>query len=158
MKNWSTKRDAERGVALITVLLLLSLLMALVMGISLTSISEAGVTNTYSNHTKAFQAAEAGLNHSLSLVRNYTNGLAGSPDLTNLLAKRGTVSTNYLVGNNPFTDPSYFSPGALMLTNVLDGAGNVLLNHSGNPVGCQFVDASGTAISGAYYSVHVIDD
>jgi hypothetical protein len=147
------------------VLLILSLLLALVMGISLTSISEAGVTNTYANQTRAFQAAEAGLHHSLSLVKNFTNGAAGHPDFTKLMALRvspaptaaGEPCTNYLVGNNPFTDASYFSPGSTMISDALSG-GTPILNSAGNPIGHQLVDASGAVVPGAYYSVHVIDD
>jgi hypothetical protein len=151
------------------VLLILALLMALVMGISLTSISEAGVSNTYSNHTKAFQAAEAGLNHSLALVRNFTNTAdGGDPNFTKLLQKRvsppptapGALSTNYLIGNNPFTDSASadFASGSEMISDAIDSGGNVLLNYAGYPLGHQFIDASGNPVPGAYYSVHVIDD
>src|SRR5258708_7777276 len=109
-------RESERGAALIVSLLMLALMLALAMGMSMTSISELGVTNTYANQAQAFQAAEAGLFHGVSLVRNFTNGAAGNPNFTNLLGKRGAVSTNYLAGNNPFTDSTLFAPGAVMIT------------------------------------------
>jgi Tfp pilus assembly protein PilX len=147
----------ERGTALVVALLALALMMTLVMGMSLTAISELGVTNTYANQTQAFEAAEAGLYHAVNLVRNFTNG-GSSPTFTNLLAQRGTVSTNYLLGNNPFTDATKFATGCTMITNAVDGSGNPLLNGSGNPLGHQFYDANGNAIAGAYYSVHMVDD
>src|SRR5689334_24911174 len=100
----------ERGAALLVALLALALMMTLVMGMSLTAISEMGVTNTYANQTQAFQAAEAGLYHAVNLVRNFTNG-GNSPNFTNLLAQRGTVNTNYLRGNNPFTNSAKFATG-----------------------------------------------
>src|ERR1044071_550718 len=92
--------NGERGAALVMVLLTLALMLALTMGISLTSVSELGVSNNYTNQTKAFQAAEAGIHHSISLVKNFTNGSSGDPNFTKLLALRGTVNSNYLLGNN----------------------------------------------------------
>ena len=147
----------ERGTALIVALLSLALMMTLVMGMSLTAISEMGVTNTYANQTQAFQAAEAGLYHALNLVRNYTNG-GSSPNFTNLMALRSTVNTNYLQGNNPFTDSSKFASGCEMITDAVAADGTTILNGSGVPVGHQMRDASGNPIPGAYYSVHLIDD
>src|SRR4051794_20726646 len=136
------QKASERGAALVISLLALALMMTLVMGMSLTAISEMGVTNTYANQTQAFQAAEAGLYHALNLVRNYTNG-GSEPTFTNLLAQRGTVSTNYLLGNNPFTDATKYNSGCALITNALDGSGNPILNGAGNPVGQQFYDANG---------------
>ena len=68
--NTMTANKDERGAALVIALLTLALLLALSMGISLTAISELGVSSTYSSQTQALQAAEAGLNHAASLVSN----------------------------------------------------------------------------------------
>jgi type IV pilus assembly PilX-like protein len=149
--------NSERGTALVMVMLIMALMLTLTMGISLTSISEMGVSNTYTNQTKAFQAAEAGLYHAITLVRNFTNGGA-DPNFTTLLAQRGTLSANYLTGNNPFTDSTKFASGSLMIDNAVDGSGQPLLNGSGNPLGHQLRNASGNPVFGAYYSIHVIDD
>ena len=62
---------SEAGVALISTILIMALLLVLALGISLTSVSELGVSTAYSNQTRAFQAAEAGLSHSASLVSNF---------------------------------------------------------------------------------------
>src|SRR5690349_4195452 len=152
-----TPSPGERGAALVVSLLALALMMILVMGMSMTAISELGVTNTYANQTQAFQAAEAGLYHAVNLVRNFTNG-GSNPNFTNLLALRGTVSTNYLLGNNPFTDPSKFAAGCEMITDAVGSGGTPLLNGNGVAVGHQLRDASGNPVPGAYYSVHLIDD
>jgi Tfp pilus assembly protein PilX len=147
----------ERGTALVVALLALALMMTLVMGMSLTAISEMGVTNTYANQTQAFAAAEAGLYHAVNLARNFTNG-GSDPNFTNLLAQRGTVSTNYLQGNNPFTDSSKFATGCEMITDAVGNDGTVIVNSNGVPLGHQVRDASGNVVAGAYYSVHMVDD
>jgi Tfp pilus assembly protein PilX len=143
--------DSERGAALIMALLMMALMLALTMGISMTAISELGVSNTYSNQTQAFQAAEAGLYHAMHLTRNYTNGGAATADFTDLLAERGTVSADYLTGNNPFTDSAKFAAGCLMITDD-DAKGHRLLSAN--------LDGSGNqiAVPGVYYRVHMADD
>jgi Tfp pilus assembly protein PilX len=153
----ATPSPGERGAALIVSLLALALMMTLVMGMSLTAISELGVTNTYANQTQAFEAAEAGLYHAVNLTRNFTNGGA-NPNFTNLLAQRGTVSTNYLLGNNPFTDSTKFAAGCTMITNAVGSDGNPIVNSNGVPVGHQVYDANNNVVAGAFYSVHVVDD
>jgi Tfp pilus assembly protein PilX len=147
----------ERGTALIVALLSLALMMTLVMGMSLTAISEMGVTNTYANQTQAFQAAEAGLYHAVNLVRNFTNG-GSNPNFTALLAQRSSVNTNYLQGNNPFTNSAKFATGCEMITDALNADGTTIVNSNNVAVGHQMRDASGNPVPGAYYSVHLIDD
>ncbi|MFP5264288.1 MAG: PilX N-terminal domain-containing pilus assembly protein [Blastocatellia bacterium] len=141
-----TKNDSEKGAALVMVLLMMSLMLALTMGISLTSVSELGVSNTYANQTQAFQAAEAGLNHAVGLIRNYTGG-----DFTALLAERGTISNNYLTGNNPFTNSAHFDSHSVMMTDD-SSKGHSLYSANTDPSGNL------TPVPGAYYSVHLIDD
>lgn len=133
----------ERGVALIQTILILALLLAMVMGISLTAISELGVSNTYATQTIAFQAAEAGLNHAASLVKNYTGG-----DFSSLLARRGsTFNTNYLLGNNPFTNAAYFTSGATLIPDEDANRGYQLRDG-----------VTGAVVNDAYYRVSLIDD
>ncbi len=149
MNNLSaTNKPRERGVALIQTLMIMALLLALVMGISLTAISELGVSNTYATQTIAIQAAEAGLNHSLCLVRNYKG-----TDFSTLLALRGAdYNANYLQGNNPFitANAAQFETGSAMV----DPAD---VNHPN--LGAQLKDGvSGAAVEGAYYKVSLIDN
>lgn len=143
--------NGESGAALVLALLMMALLLALTMGMSMTAVSELGVTNTYSNQTQAFQAAEAGLYHAVNLTRNYTGTTTASSGFTDLLAERGTISTNYLAGNNPFTDPAKFNPGSVMITDD-DSAGHALRSASVDVAGNQL------AVPGVHYRVHVVDD
>ena len=140
----TTARDGERGAALIMALLTLALLLALTMGISLTAISELGVSNTYGTQTVAMQAAEAGLNHGASLVANYTGA-----DFTTLLALRpAQLSTDYMSGNNPFTaaNSASFAAGCAMI-------------NDDTARGYQLRDAvTGAVVPDVYYRVSLIDD
>src|SRR4026209_450440 len=93
-----TRGNGESGAALIMALLTLALLLALTMGMSLTAISELGISSTYGTQTVALEAAEAGLNHAASIVSNYSGA-----DFTSLLALRPLpLNTDYMSGNNPF--------------------------------------------------------
>jgi len=146
------KRDGERGAALVLALLMMTLLLAMTMGMSMTAVSELGVSSTYANQTLAFQAAEAGLYHGLSLVKNFDNHSAGGdPSFTKLLGERtlnGTFNTSYLTGNNAFTDSTKFA------------AGCVMINSSGQPLLSATTDGLGNqlAVPGVTYKVHLVDD
>jgi hypothetical protein len=135
----------EKGAALVLALMTLALMLALTMGISLTAISEMGVSSTYGTQTIALQAAEAGLNHAASLISNYEEA-----NFTSLLARRPTpLSTDYITGNNPFitANVAYFAPGVTMI------------DHEDAQRGFQLRDGvTGALVSDAYYRVSVIDD
>ncbi len=136
----------ERGAALIMALITMALLLALAMGMSLTAISEQGVTKTYKVQTTALQAAEAGLSHAASLVSNYTGD-----DFTTLLALRPTpLSQNYLDGNNPFVtaNAGEFAANSLMIDNE-DPAGTR---------GHRLRDADNEIVEETFYRVSLIDD
>lgn len=142
------KSKGERGAALVIALLTLALLLALTMGISLTAVSELGVSGTYGSQTQALQAAEAGLNHAASLVSNYSGA-----DFTELLGLRPLpLSPDYLTGNNPFTaeKSGQFAAGCQMIVNE-DQAGTrgyrVRDGITGAPVTPE-----------AYYRVSLMDD
>jgi hypothetical protein len=135
----------ERGAALIMALLTLALLLALTMGVSLTAISELGVSNTYATQTVALQAAEAGLNHAASLVSNYTGS-----DFTTLLALRPSpLSADYMSGNNPFVpaNSAGFAPGSVMIADE-DAARGFQLRDG----------VTGAVVPDVYYRVSLIDD
>ena len=156
MKYQITKRNdnGESGAALVMALLMMALLLALSMGMSMTAVSELGVTNTYANQTQAFQAAEAGLYHALNLTRNYTGNAPTNTGFTSLLLERdnnGTFNTNRYTGNNPFTNPAEFAAGSVMI-NDDDASGHWL--RSAN------VDGAGNQIPapGVSYRVHMVDD
>ncbi|MEK6321488.1 MAG: hypothetical protein AABN33_07380 [Acidobacteriota bacterium] len=140
-----TRDNGERGAALIMALLTLALLLALTMGMSLTAISELGVSSTYGTQTVALEAAEAGLNHAASLVSNY-NGA----DFTALLAIRPTpLSTDYMTGNNPFVtaNAASFAPGCVMIDPEIPARGYQLRDG-----------VTGAVVPDVYYRVSLIDD
>jgi hypothetical protein len=141
----TTENSREKGAALIVALLIMALLLAMVMGISLTAVSELGVSRTYSTQTVALQAAEAGLDHAASLVANYSGA-----DFTSLLALRPTpLSTDYMAGNNPFVtaNANKFAAGCSMI------------EAQGADPGCQLRDGvTGAAVLDVYYKVSLIDD
>ncbi|HSE37160.1 MAG TPA: hypothetical protein VLG74_07650 [Blastocatellia bacterium] len=159
--------SGERGAALIIALLVLALLLALTMGISLTAISEMGVTNTYETQTVALQAAEAGLNHAASLVMNYVPPEnTTNPGFTDLLLLRptGTVldatalpSTDYLSSiYNPFTPDhaAYFGSSEMIFNDDPDGnRGYRLRSAKLDPATGQPV-----VVPGAFYRVSLVDD
>ena len=153
MKDQIMARDdnGERGAALVLALLMTALLLALTMGMSMTAVSELGVSNTYANQTQAFQAAEAGLYHAVNLTRNYIGTGPTTAGFTDLLAERGTISTNYLAGNNPFTNPARFTAGCVMIDDD-DASGHALLSASVDGAGNQL------AVPGVHYRVHMVDD
>jgi hypothetical protein len=153
--------SGEGGAALIIALLVLALLLALTMGISLTAISETGVTNSYRTQTVALQTAEAGLNHAASLVMNYIPPAnSANPGFTDLLLVRpGPLNEpNYLSSNyNPFSaaNSAWFTPGANMIVNEdPNGSRGYQLRSAridpgtGQPV----------PVPDAYYRVSLIDD
>ncbi|MGH9822936.1 MAG: PilX N-terminal domain-containing pilus assembly protein, partial [Blastocatellia bacterium] len=53
----------ERGVALITVLLVMSLMLMLSLAVTFTALSDNSVTSNFKNSTKGFYAAEAGIHN-----------------------------------------------------------------------------------------------
>lgn len=144
MRTEKTNGSNERGAALIMALLTLALLLAMSMGISLTAISELGVSKTYETQTIALQAAEAGLNHAASLVANYK----GSDFSTLLQLRPSPLSSDYFTGNNPFIESnvSEFADGSVMITDeAADGYG--------------LRDAvTGAVVPDTFYRVSLIDD
>lgn len=142
----------EKGTALVMSLLVLALLTALAMGISLTASSELGVSNTYANQTVAFQAAEAGLNHAVSLVTNFNGG-----DFTSLLKLRGDVTATTFP-NNVF-DPLLASPAFYQAFDPVNASQFAVGADGMIPAsGRQLVDASGNPVPNAFYRVCIIDD
>jgi hypothetical protein len=158
--------NGERGAALIIALLVLALLIALTMGISLTAISEMGVTNSYGTQTVALEAAEAGLNHAASLVMNYIPPEnSTNPGFTDLLLLRPTGTakdasfinpSNYLATvYNPFLDANAasFTAGAQMINDEDPNRGYQLRSAKIDPATGQ-----PALVPGAYYKVSLIDD
>jgi hypothetical protein len=115
------------------------------MGISLTAVSELGVSGTYGSQTQALQAAEAGLNHAASLIKNYKGN-----DFTELLGDRVGINEDYLTGNNPFVTAkaAKFTAGSIMIDEEVANKGYRLRDG-----------ITGAVVTPeAYYRVSLIDD
>ena len=74
------RRDDERGMALIGVMLIMSLLLMLALAVTFTSLSDKSITSNFKNLTSGFYAAEAGVNNLHRLLRNDKFVLASLPD------------------------------------------------------------------------------
>jgi hypothetical protein len=138
------------------VLLIVALVLAMAMGMSLTAVSELGVSRTYGSQTLALQAAEAGLNHAVNLVQNFSPTDSTKHNFTGLLSFRGTgqefpVSAADFIAGTEMITAGYSQSGDVSLTSTLmvpatEANGHVLRDANGNP------------IEGASYSVRMIDD
>src|SRR2546423_5593177 len=75
----------ERGMALVAVLLIMSLLLMLGLAVTFTSLSDKAITQNFKNLTSGFYAAEAGVNNLHRLLRNdkfVTGSLPEPPHVT----------------------------------------------------------------------------
>ncbi|HEX8091164.1 MAG TPA: PilX N-terminal domain-containing pilus assembly protein [Blastocatellia bacterium] len=74
---WS---DRERGMALVAVMLIMSLLLMLGLAVTFTSVSDKAITYNFKNLTSGFYAAEAGINNLHRILRDDHFVLASLPD------------------------------------------------------------------------------
>src|SRR5215216_4483214 len=72
--------DRERGMALIAVMLIMSLLLMLGLAVTFTSVSDKAITSNFRNLTSGFYAAEAGINNLHRSLRDDNFVLASLPD------------------------------------------------------------------------------
>ena len=72
-------RRNERGIALISVLLIMSLLLMLGLAVTFTSVSDKFITSNYKNMMSGFYAAEAGVNNLNRVLRTDEFVLASIP-------------------------------------------------------------------------------
>src|SRR6185369_3839037 len=66
----ANQADDQRGMALIGVMLIMSLLLMLALAVTFTSVSDKSITSNFKNLTSGFYAAEAGVNNLHRLLRN----------------------------------------------------------------------------------------
>ena len=72
--------DRERGMALVAVMLIMSLLLMLGLAVTFTSVSDKAITSNFKNLTSGFYAAEAGINNLHRMLRDDHFVLASLPD------------------------------------------------------------------------------
>jgi hypothetical protein len=87
----------ERGMALIGVLLILSLLLMLALAVTFTSLSDKSITSNFKNLTSGFYAAEAGVNNLHRLLRNDKFIMASIPDPPRISVGQPTLDSEAFV-------------------------------------------------------------
>ena len=92
-KRLSNSGD-EQGMALISVMLIMSLMLMLAMAVTFTSLSDKAITSNFKNLTSGFYAAEAGVNNLHRLLRNDKFVLASLPNPPQVNPGRATLNTN----------------------------------------------------------------
>src|ERR1044072_1477127 len=70
----------ERGMTLVAVMLIMSLMLMLGLAVTFTSVSDKAITSNFKNLTSGFYAAEAGINNLHRLLRNDKCVLSSPPD------------------------------------------------------------------------------
>ncbi|MFL6276052.1 MAG: PilX N-terminal domain-containing pilus assembly protein [Blastocatellia bacterium] len=95
-KRWqrdaTSARDDERGMALIAVLLIMSLLLMLGLAVTFTSLSDKAITQNFKNLTSGFYAAEAGVNNLHRLLRNDKFIIGSLPDPPHITPGQPTLN------------------------------------------------------------------
>jgi PilX N-terminal len=90
--------DTERGMALVGVLLILSLLLMLGLAVTFTALSDKSITSNFKNLTSGFYAAEAGVNNLHRVLRNDKFLLGSLPDPPRITPGEPTLDAkNFIV-------------------------------------------------------------
>jgi hypothetical protein len=92
------ERTAERGMALIGVLLIMSLLLMLGLAVTFTALSDKSITSNFKNLTSGFYAAEAGVNNLHRLLRSDQFITGTLPDPPRVVAGQPTLNANDFIG------------------------------------------------------------
>jgi hypothetical protein len=92
-----TRADNERGMALLGVMLIMSLMLMLALALTFTSLSDKSITSNFKNLTSGFYAAEAGVNNLHRLLRNEKFVLASLPDPPRVSPGQPTLNANDFV-------------------------------------------------------------
>src|ERR1041384_1833558 len=92
--NETKHRANEKGMALIGVMLIMSLLLMLALAVTFTSLSDQSITSNFKNLTSGFYAAEAGVNNLHRLLRNDRFIMASLPNPPQVNPGRATLNPN----------------------------------------------------------------
>ena len=93
----ANRADDQRGMALIGVLLIMSLLLMLGLAVTFTSLSDKSITSNFKNLTSGFYAAEAGVNNLHRLLRDDKFVLASLPDPPRISVGRPTLNPDEFI-------------------------------------------------------------
>ena len=103
-RNTERRLNDERGMTLVVVMLIMSLMLMLGLAVTFTSVSDKAITSNFKNLTSGFYAAEAGINNMRRLLRDDSFVLSSLPSQ----AIAGMVSPNRTMPNSaPNTMPEY---------------------------------------------------
>ena len=89
--------EAERGMALVGVMLILSLLLMLGLAVTFTALSDKSITSNFKNLTSGFYAAEAGINNLHRVLRNDKFVLGSLPSPPTITPGEPTLNANDFV-------------------------------------------------------------
>jgi hypothetical protein len=87
----------ERGMALVAVMLIMSLLVMLALAVTFTSVSDKAITSNFKNLTSGFYAAEAGVNNLHRLLRNDKFILGSLPETPRIVPGEPTLSPSTFI-------------------------------------------------------------
>src|SRR5512143_3249110 len=87
----------ERGMALVGVMLIKSLLLMVALAVTFTSLSDKSITSNFKNLTSGFYAAEAGVNNLHRLLRNDKFVMASLPDPPRISVGQPTLNPDAFV-------------------------------------------------------------
>jgi len=89
--------NGERGMALIGVLLIMSLLLMLALAVTFTALSDKSITSNFKNLTSGFYAAEAGVNNLHRLLRNDKFVMGSLPDPPRISVGQPTLNPSAFI-------------------------------------------------------------
>jgi hypothetical protein len=89
-----SKPEAQRGMALVGVLLILSLLLMLGLAVTFTALSDKSITSNFKNLTSGFYAAEAGINNLHRFLRNDKFVMGSLPDPPRIIPGEPTLNAH----------------------------------------------------------------
>ena len=92
MRN--TGRTNERGIALITVMLIMSLMVMLALAVTFTALSDNAITSNFRNTTAGFYAAEAGVNNLHRIIRSKDFAIKGIASPLKVTPGHPTINPN----------------------------------------------------------------
>gem|GEM_PF-1110625 len=112
--------DGERGMALIGVMLIMSLMLMLALAVTFTSLSDKSITSNFKNLTSGFYAAEAGVNNLHRLLRNDRFVMASLPNPPQISPGRPTLDPASFVtaAEQAFNTTESFPNNAAYRTNI----------------------------------------
>lgn len=101
----------ERGMALVGVMLIMSLMVMLALAVTFTAVSDQSITSNFKSNTKGFYAAEAGINNSHRAIHSSQFVLASLPTPPNVTPGLPTLNpSNFVATAQQLVNNSEYFP------------------------------------------------